>query len=92
MSEHETEAVPTAAQLTEAFLSARDVRDRLKAGYSDAEANLLRAADMKARALGAGKLVEIEGLTYRARAPRKPRGGEADPNAMWTLERVQVST
>lgn len=88
---------PPAAQepdheaLTAAFCSTYS--DLLEAHnlLANAKERHARAVDAKARALGKGALVTIAGVTFESTPPRKPKGGDVDPGALWTLVERKVA-
>lgn len=76
---------------TESLVSAQEAARQAASVAKAIEGCLVRAIDAKARSLLKGGLCAIGGVTYRAKPPRKAKGAaEADPAALWTLERVEV--
>lgn len=91
-------ASPSPADLTaavvdamESLVSAQEAARQAASVVKAIEGCLARAIDAKARSLLKGGLCAIGGVTFRAKPPRKAKGqAEADPAALWTLERVEV--
>lgn len=65
--------------------------ERARAAADAAGKRHADAISVLAKHVGAGKLVLVGGATFKAVAPRKPRGGELAADALWRLEPVEVA-
>lgn len=101
MEIHLSEVVPTEPTTADliAYLDnctkdldfAREVADKAEAIAASACVEMERARSALAKHVGNGRFVQVGGFTFKAIAPRKPRGGELAADAMWRLELVEVA-
>lgn len=74
-----------------AVREARDALDREERRLGDVQPDLEGACSALAKHVGNGRFVQVGGTTFKAIAPRKPRGGELAADALWRLEPVEVA-
>lgn len=89
---------PSTQDLIRAVLGAYGDVDLSRADLDAAEKRANRAGvalqerlSILAKHVGNGRLVLVRGATFKAIAPRKPRGGELAADALWRLEPVEVA-